>query len=133
MVMNNKLVFTAGILLGAVGVYTWRLLQIISLQEKVINLSQRPEKFTRRDWWENNMPDTDDEYTLTLAKRDWLRNLMKKYVYPYVDNNAADELIKEFLVPLNDRLVVLEMQQEARERASELLLRQKMAAGQTDD
>ncbi len=133
MVMNNKFVFAAGILMGAFGVYTWRLHQVNSLQEKIINLTHRPEKFTRRDWWENNMPDTDDEYTLTLAKRDWLRNLMKTYVYPYVDKDAASELIKEFLVPLNDRLVVLEMQQEARERASELLLRQKMATGRTDD
>lgn len=103
------------------------------MQEKLTELSKPPRKFTRDDWWENNQPDTQDEYELILAKRNWFRNFLVNYVYPYIDHNAGSVLLQEFLSPLNEKLVKMEMKQEAKERASKLLYQQKIAVGQTDD
>lgn len=129
--MNKKV--WLGILLGIGIGYALSLQRLVSMQEKLTELSKPPRKISPNDSWEYHKPDTANEYKFMQARVDWLRNILVKYVYPYIDRGVSTLLIEEILTPLNEKLVEMEMQQEARERASELLRRQKMAAGQTDD
>lgn len=128
--MHTKTAFVLGCLLGALGVYAWSANKLLFAQEKI---NTPPRKITKQEWWENHQPKTNDEYQLTLARRNWLRYFFSTFIYPYIDKNVATVLASEFLSPLNNQLTLLEIQQEDKERLSELMLMQKMASEQNDD
>lgn len=131
MATNSKSLFFTGIVLGFLGGYAWSLKRTVALQNQLLEASTPPREFTRKDWWENNRPATADEHQLVTAKRDWVRYFFHNFIYPYIDQNAASMLSSEFLMPLNDRLVEIEMEQRQQEQLT--TLRQIQRAGQTDD
>jgi hypothetical protein len=70
--------FALGVLVG----YVIQLKRNIQLHEKLEAATKFPLKPTREDWWENNKPDTDDEYTLTKARHDWLQGFLSNMFTP---------------------------------------------------
>ncbi len=124
--MNNKAIIGVSFLVGVLGGYAWAQHRIITLRDTLDELRQPPLKITPEDKWKNYKPTAHDEYTLTKAKRDWFSTILAKYIAPYVDKNVSTLLIEELIMPVEDRLIELESQQEA-------LFLQKMPSSRLDD
>lgn len=129
--MNPKFAFIMGAIMGGLGIYAWSLQQQLAMQKTISELNKPPRRITQQDWWENHQPNTDDEYQVTLARRNWLRYFFSNFIYPYVDRNASSVLVQEFIMPYEEKLTRLELEQEDKERLT--TLRQIQRAGQTDD
>jgi hypothetical protein len=129
--MNPKFAFVMGTIMGGLGIYAWSLKQQLAMQKTISELNKPPRRITQQDWWENHQPNTDDEYQVTLARRNWLRYFFSNFIYPYVDRNASSVLVQEFIMPHEEKLTRLELEQQDKERLT--ALRQIQRAGQTDD
>ncbi len=129
--MNPKFAFIMGAIMGGLGIYAWSLKQQLAMQKTISELNKPPRRITQQDWWENHQPNTDDEYQVTLARRNWLRYFFSNFVYPYIDRNASSVLVQEFIMPYEEKLTRLELEQQDKERLT--TLRQIQRAGQTDD
>lgn len=131
--MNSKFAFVIGLLLGGLGIYAWLSSKMLSLQQALKEKSQPPRKVRMQDWWENHKPQTEDDYQLTLARRDWLRYFFSTFVYPYVDRSTSGVIIQEFIMPIEREQIDQELQREDQDRLLELMHIQCAAAGYTDD
>lgn len=120
--------------IGFLAGYVIRQQQIIALQSELLQTKQPPKPATRADWWESHRPDSDDDMVVLQAHHDWLRDILVRFVQPYIDKNVLSILMLETLQPLNEKLTALEMQRLKESRDLEVKKQMRRSNGlSTDD